>query len=138
MNRAEKKLTATNKMTTSTRQNERSLRWEVCATGKRALTIVGFLCLILFSASAHAQYSSGVEGTVMDATGAVISGAKIQLINVDLGVSNAATSNDSGYFRIDSIPAGRYRLEITAPSFKAYTETGVALDVGQVRSFSPN
>jgi hypothetical protein len=46
----------------------------------------------------------------------LIAGAKIQLTNVDLGISNVATSNDAGYFRIDSIPAGRYRLEITLRS----------------------
>src|ERR1700677_3841841 len=80
--------------------------------GKNCFTIVRFVCvsllsMTLYGASAFAQYSSGVEGTVLDSSGAVIAGARIQLTNVELGVSNVATSNDSGYFRIDSIPAGR-------------------------------
>jgi hypothetical protein len=140
MKQSKKEHTATNK--TLTGGESAADRKPMSPKGKNCFTIVRFVCvsllsIILFGASALAQYSSGVEGTVLDSSGAVIAGARIQLTNVDLGVSNVATSNDSGYFRIDSIPAGRYRLEVTAPSFKTYTETGVALDVGQVRSFSP-
>jgi len=94
-------------------------------------------CLIAFCLSAHAQYSSGVDGTVVDSSGAAIVGATINLTNEELGVKKTVTSNDAGYFRIDSIAAGRYRVEITSPSFKAWVEKEVVLQVGEIRTVAP-
>jgi Carboxypeptidase regulatory-like domain len=130
--------TRTNSTTaTSMRQTKRSLKRAVCAVGMSAHTLVGFLCLILLSPSAYAQYSSGVDGTVLDSSGAVIAGATIQLTNVDLGVSKIAKNDNAGYFRIDSIAAGSYKLTISAPSFKTWTQTGLVLEVGQIRTVAP-
>lgn len=123
-------------MTTSMGQAETSFTRMVHAAGMRALTIVGSLSLILFSVSAHAQYSSGVDGTVQDSSGAIVPGVAIQLTNVDLGVTQNTKSNDAGYFRIDSIAAGKYKLQVSAASFKVW-EVEFALEVGQIRTLAP-
>ena len=107
-----------------------------------ARSLSGFMlgaifCLIASCLSAHAQYTSGVDGTVLDSSGAAIVGATINLTNEELGVKKTATSNDAGYFRIDSIADGRYRLEISSPSFKAWVERDIVLQVGQIRTVAP-
>jgi Carboxypeptidase regulatory-like domain len=94
-------------------------------------------CLIASCLSAHAQYSSGVDGTVLDTSGAAIVGATIILTNEELGVKKTVTSNNAGYFRIDSIAAGRYRLEISSPSFRAWVEKDLVLQVGEIRTIAP-
>ena len=101
------------------------------------LMLVGLLCLALTSRRADAQYSSGVDGTVQDSSGATIAGATIELTDLNLGVTKTAKSNNAGYFRIDSIAASTYRVEISAPSFKSWLETGLTLQVGEVRTIAP-
>jgi hypothetical protein len=101
------------------------------------LIFFGLLCLALGSPSAHAQYSSGVDGTVQDSSGSIVAGATIQLTDLNLGVTKTAKSNSAGYFRIDSIAAGAYRVEITATSFESWVETGLTLQVGEIRTIAP-
>src|ERR1700733_10727610 len=65
--------------------------------------------------SAHAQYSSGVDGTAIDSSGAGVPNATITLTNIALGVTKTVTANEVGYFKIDSIASGTYRLEVSSP-----------------------
>ncbi len=105
--------------------------------GIRRLTLFGFLCFVISSSSAYAQFSSGVDGTAHDSSGAIIAGATLKLTDVNLGVTKTTQSNGAGYFRIDTIAAGTYRVEITAPSFKTWVETGLTLQVREVRTIAP-
>ena len=52
--------------------------------------------LSLGGPNALAQFSSGIEGTVTEASGAVVAGAKVTVRNTQLGVEKTATTNDSG------------------------------------------
>jgi len=57
------------------------------------------ILLLLFGlggAPAFAQFSSGIEGTVHDSTGAVIKGAEVTATDTRLGVAKETTTNDSG------------------------------------------
>ena len=95
------------------------------------------LFLALGCASAHAQFSSGIEGTVHDSTGAVVPGAKVTLTDTRLGVSKIATTNEAGFFRIDSVAASTYTLQVAEGGFENYQETGLTLQVGELRDLSP-
>ena len=86
------------------------------------LHLFGFFCLALTGPRAYAQYSSGVDGTVQDGSGAIVGGATVTLTDLNLGVAKSTKSNNAGYFRIDSIAASTYRVEITAPSFKSWVK----------------
>ena len=57
----------------------------------------------------RAQTVTGtVTGTVTDQSGAVIPGANVVALNMDTGVSSAATSDSAGLYRISFLPVGRY------------------------------
>src|SRR6266436_2655929 len=61
--------------------------------------------------SSQAVYGS-IVGTVLDATGAAVSGAKVTIRNVERDVANSTTTNESGNYRFrppDRSPAGRSR-----------------------------
>lgn len=107
------------------------------ARSLNGIALGAIFCLIASCLPAHAQYSSGVDGTVLDSSGAAIVGATINLTNEELGVKKTVASNNAGYFRIDSIAAGRYRLEVSSPSFKSWVEQELVLQVGQIRSVAP-
>ena len=103
---------------------------------KRFFTILLFL-LSLKGFSAFAQFSSGIEGTARDSSGAAVAGAKVNVTDTRLGVSKTTTANEAGYFRIDSIAASTYTVEIQMAGFETWKQAGLTLQVGEVRTISP-
>ncbi|MFN8009497.1 MAG: TonB-dependent receptor [Terriglobia bacterium] len=59
-----------------------------------------------------------VEGTVTDPSGAVISGASIDLQNSLTGFKRTAVTDNMGNFRIANIPPNPYHLHVAAIGFK--------------------
>ncbi len=105
--------------------------------GAQASLGFGLLLFLLSSPSVHAQYNSGVDGTVKDATGAILVGAEITLTNVNTGVQAEAVSNEAGHFRFTSIAPGTYRIQIQSPGFNSWTQTDVVVEADQVRTILP-
>ena len=102
---------------------------------------ISILAILLFSfagVSAVAQFSSGIEGTATDSSGAAVSGATVTITDARLGVAKATTTNQAGYFRIDSIAASTYSIEIQMSGFKTWRQTGLTLQVGETRTIAPN
>jgi hypothetical protein len=95
------------------------------------------LLLGLGTLTAFGQFLSGVEGTVRDKSGAVIANAKVTITDNRLQVSKMVTTNDGGYFRIDSIAASTYTVRIEMSSFKAWEQKDVEIPVGQTRTMAP-
>jgi hypothetical protein len=98
------------------------------------------LLLLFFGLSgltAFAQYSSGIEGTAHDTSGAVVPGAKVTVTDTRLGVTKMVTTNQEGYFRIDSIGASVYTVEIQATGFETWRQTGLDLQAGEIRTLAP-
>jgi hypothetical protein len=109
-------------------------------TGNKGLT--GVLILVAFllglgSVPAFAQFSSAIEGTVTDSTGAVVAGAEVTLTDTRLGVTKAATTNQGGYFRISEIGASTYKLEVAMSGFKSWQENALLLQAGETRTIAP-
>ena len=94
--------------------------------------------LLLFcGGTAFAQFSSGIEGIVHDTAGAVIGGAKVTVTDTRLGVSKVVLTGDGGYFRIDSLAASTYNVEIQMTGFQTWKQAGLALQVAEIRTLSP-
>ena len=94
----------------------------------------GILLLLLLGlggAPVFAQFSSGIEGTVHDSTGAVVAGAKVTATDTRLGVAKETTTNDSGFFRIDSVAASIYTVEIQMTGFETWRQVGLTLTRGR-------
>ena len=85
------------------------------------------LLLMLVTSSAAAQTTtSTIEGTVTDATGAVVSGAEVKVTGTTLASERTATTGANGVYRVTALPAGNYTLAISAKGFATRT---VALEV---------
>jgi Carboxypeptidase regulatory-like domain len=69
-----------------------------------------------------------VTGTVVDQSGAVVSGADVKLTIGDKSIE--VRSDDNGQFSFANIAAGPFHLTITAPTFAGQTASGV-LQPGQ-------
>ena len=73
-------------------------------------------------ASVFAQTSNGtITGVVRDASGAVISGAKVVVTNESTASMRNATTSAVGTFRIESVEPGPYTVHVEKPGFKHST-----------------
>jgi hypothetical protein len=96
---------------------------------RHAAILIAFLLTTTFF---RAQIVGGtVSGTVMDAAGAVISGAEVTIRNQETGGERHLTSDATGAYAAPSIPVGVYTVSVTHEGFAPQTRTGVSLTVGQ-------
>ena len=80
---------------------------------------------------AQAQLTTAdVVGTVSDASGAVIPGAKVTLTNVDTRISGAIVTNGTGDFTFNLLSPGTYRMTVEAAGFKKTIIPGLKLAAG--------
>jgi hypothetical protein len=103
----------------------------------KRISILTLIMLSLGGPNALAQFSSGVEGTVREASGSVISGAKVTVTNTQLGVEKTTTTSDSGYFHISSLGASTYTVRIQISGFTTWQQNDLILQVGETRTLSP-
>ena len=82
--------------------------------GPAAVAIVFSLCAV----TAHAQFRASIQGTVTDPEGAVIPGATLTLTDNDTGHVVNGTSNASGVYNFNALPADHFTLTSDAKGFK--------------------
>jgi len=92
-------------------------------------SILVFLALAVLAGVLHAQNPRGsLRGTVQDATGARIPGARITVRSADSSLQREAASEDRGEFRLDDLLPGAYRITVTATGFApAHADVSVAV-----------
>ena len=75
--------------------------------------------------------TASITGTVEDATGAVVRDATITVKSQETGATRTVTTDDSGNYRVLSLPLGPQELKAEKQGFKSVVRTGVSLEVGQ-------
>ena len=86
-------------------------------------TCAFFLLFVLAIIPGFAQNANtSLRGSVKDPTGAVIPGAKINLVDSATGLSFSAESTASGEYQFVQIPPAKYSITITAAGFGAQTK----------------
>ena len=73
--------------------------------------------------------TASLTGTVTDASGGSVPGARITLTNVETGFERRAVAQSDGRYLFSQIPVGLYRLEATADGFSKYLQSGIRLNV---------
>ena len=82
-----------------------------------------FLTLFLLcSTAALAQSDRGsITGTVSDANGAAVAGAKVTATNLNTNETREATTSDGGNYTLPELKADPYKLSVEAQGFKTST-----------------
>ena len=94
-------------------------------------SIRGLTVFVLVAASACAQVSASLSGTVTDPSGAALSGSGVTAKNVDTGAVRRAVTDAEGGYQFFSLPVGQYEIRTGKAGFKEEVRTGVHLVVGQ-------
>ena len=84
-----------------------------------ALSFWFFCSLPTLSAQEEQTHPPQVSGIVVDASGAVIAGATVQVRSADGRVELTTKSDTNGSFIVAGLPAGVYRFVVSDPDFEA-------------------
>jgi hypothetical protein len=103
------------------------------------MRVFGFVAAVWLAATVGStalwgQFNSQIEGTVTDPSGAVIPGATLTLTNLGTGIKATVQTSNTGYYRFQSLPPGKFTLEAAASGFKTSTISDLVLEVGQTRT----
>jgi hypothetical protein len=91
----------------------------------------GLLGYAAMPAVSRAQVTASITGNVRDVSGAVVQDATVTVKSQETGATRSATTDDSGDYRIVSLPLGPQELKVEKQGFKTVVRTGVNLEVGQ-------
>ena len=97
---------------------------------KSCIAIVTLFLAILMPA-ASAQITADLSGRVLDASGAAISGARIDLTATATGIHQQTVSSATGDYHFASLNPGSYSLDVTATGFEHLQRTGITVILGQ-------
>jgi len=89
----------------------------------------GTILAFITAAFAWAGDGASILGTITDPQGSVVVGAKITATELGTGVTHAVESDARGVYSFQSLPVGRYDLEIEASGFKPVRHAGLVLDI---------
>src|SRR5712664_2879434 len=88
--------------------------------------------LLMFAPIVSASPTGGIAGFVRDQSGAIISGAKLTLINVATNAKEEAMSDSNGSFQFLQLAPAVYSLQVEASGFKKEAVNGVLVQVDQI------
>jgi hypothetical protein len=91
-------------------------------------------CLLLMNPAAKAQgvgASGNITGTVTDPSGAIVPRAAIVAVETARGTRYAATTGDSGQYRLTGLSPAVYSVTVQIAGFETMTQKGVVVNVGE-------
>jgi Carboxypeptidase regulatory-like domain len=103
---------------------------KVRMSGLVSLAVAG-LVLVCTSVGGWAQVNATISGKIEDATGAAVGGATITVKSLETGATRTVTTDETGNYRVLSLPVGPQEVRAEKPGFRAAVRTGINLVIGQ-------
>src|SRR5215468_1931454 len=101
------------------------------ATLVKSFVFLAAAAVILSGLSLLAQETTaGLQGTVKDATGAVVANAHVVVHGTTLAGDKSLDTEPTGYYRFANLPPGLYSIQVSAKGFKTVKREGLTLEVG--------
>lgn len=101
-----------------------------------SLACSALLLVMLASSGAWAQFSSGLEGTVFDPTGAVVPNANVTIKQVSTGVEHTTVTSSAGSYRFTSLPPSVFTVTVKAPGFETAALSEISIQVAETRTLN--
>lgn len=86
---------------------------------------------LLAGSVVYGQATARLSGVVKDPQGAHVPNAKLVLTHEQTGGQRETFSSGSGEYVFLDVPVGVYRLEVEAPGFSRYVQSGIVLSVNR-------
>jgi hypothetical protein len=97
---------------------------------------IAALWLLMIGSSAGQSDRGSIAGSVLDISGAAVTGASVTLRGIDTGSVYKTVSSSAGGYRVNDLAVGRYDVTVEAGGFKASVEKGVEILINTVSSLN--
>jgi hypothetical protein len=77
-----------------------------------------------------------LTGTITDPTGAVVAGARVELVSIETGLRRETLTVDAGTYAFSRVPIGLYTVTASLASFRTVTLKDLRLGVGDQRTLN--
>jgi len=95
----------------------------------RLLAAVAAAWLGALDPAAGQELRATIGGTVLDASGSLVVGARLTLLNIGTGVVFSASTGEAGQYRFLYLNPGKYRLTAEMTGFKSFVRDNIELQV---------
>src|SRR5882724_2799197 len=106
--------------------NDNRFRFPV--TGLSCIGILLLASLPLFTQTT----TSGIRGTIIDASAGAIAAATVTVTNLDTGLTKTTASDRTGTYTFQLLPVGRYSLRVESKGFKTVEQSPIPLATNEV------
>jgi hypothetical protein len=97
---------------------------------------VGIVVMCLAVGAVGQSDRGTIAGSVLDSTGAAVSGATVTIKGADTGSIYTVYSGSEGTYRVNDIAIGRYDVTVEATGFKTSVQKGVVIQINTVTSLN--
>src|SRR5579859_5928524 len=97
-----------------------------------AIFMVAALAVALPVSSFAQTFRGGINGTITDQSGAVVSGAAVEAVEVATAVSHKTISSSAGEYTFQDLPLGTYTVTAKASGFQSTAVSKVPVTAGVV------
>jgi hypothetical protein len=101
-------------------------------TFRKAPFLVLASALFLVVGAFGQTFRGAINGTVTDATGAVVPKANVTVTNTGTSIAQSMVSTNSGEFSFQDLPLGTYSISVIAPGFQPVTVSNISVTAGTV------
>ena len=101
--------------------------WMVPSPNSIAVAVGILLSCLVTPAAAQTTFGT-ITGTITDASGKVVPGASITVINDATDIQRAVKTTGTGVYVVPNLDVGSYRVQVAMAGFRTYEKTGVHLD----------
>src|ERR1700739_781714 len=105
----------------------------VCCHSILFAAFIALFSFFIAISTASAQSTGGrIRGTVTDASGGAVVGAKVTLINEGTNLTREAQTSSNGEYLFLEVPVGSYEVDVNQTGFKKYVRKGIVLVLSEI------
>lgn len=93
------------------------------------ILLISLTCSLFFVQAQ--ERTATILGVVQDPSGGVLPGVSVTARNVQTNLSRSSLTDQAGFYRIPTLPVGRYEVSAELTGFKKFTRTDITLTVNQ-------
>jgi outer membrane receptor protein involved in Fe transport len=99
-------------------------------THRLVARLCAFVVFVVFGFAAWAQSTGSIQGTVTDATGAVLPNASVTVTNAATGEVHPVKSDSAGLYAISGLEPGNYNVRVESPGMQTTVANNLVVAVG--------
>src|ERR1700752_4157548 len=105
----------------------------VCCKSVLFAAVLALFSFFISVPHSKAQSTGGrIRGTVTDASGGAVAGAKVTLINEGTNQTREAQTSGNGEYLFLEVPVGSYEVDVNQTGFKKYVRKGIVLVLSEI------